>query len=153
MLLLRRQWKACMRAAGTDLTSLRRWAAGAACGGSIARDRFRKSGIARVRAAIAQSSVPLAGPAAAAAPMAVPCPTYAHPASLHTVYPDDTEAAIARFAALSAAFTATYGAPPDFFVRSPGACVAARRPPFPLLRLTPCGAGRPCEPDWRAHRL
>ena len=75
--------------------------------------------------------------------MASPCPTYAHPASLHVVYPDDTDAATSRFAALAAAFVAAYGAPPDFYVRSPGAPPQSARPaqrsrlhPSPLL-LTP----------------
>ena len=62
--------------------------------------------------------------------MAQPVPSFPY-AQLELVYPDDSAAAKARFETLAAAFTAEFGAPPQFFVRSPGA------------RCTVCGAAFP----------
>lgn len=56
--------------------------------------------------------------------MAQPVPTYSL-AELAAVYADDPAAASARFGALAAAFTQAFGAPPDFYVRSPGTEEAA----------------------------
>ena len=56
--------------------------------------------------------------------MTQPVPTYAL-AQLAAVYADDPAAASARFGALAAAFTQAFGAPPDFYVRSPGTEEAA----------------------------